>query len=138
MVALEKCTGTHRNFSSATLREILLVVLTKSLQLYIFSKRYQKFCKTYQYLKVDGTKYTTNFFCKIDQIQVVWEMRIFYYCMLCLRATSKQKKRSYDSTLSYDCLFVSTCHDTQKAAQFFVSGVKNEQRSRGIGEQGCL
>ena len=22
-----------------------------------------------------------NFFCKIDQIQVVWEMWIFYYCM---------------------------------------------------------
>ena len=21
------------------------------------------------------------FFCKIDQIQVVWEMRIFYYCI---------------------------------------------------------
>ena len=31
-----------------------------------------------------------NIFCKIDQIQVVWEMRIFYYCMACLRATSKQ------------------------------------------------
>ena len=31
------------------------------------------------------------FFCKIDQIQVVWEMRIFYYCMSCLRATSKQR-----------------------------------------------
>ena len=45
-----------------TLREILLVVLTKRSQLYIFSKRYQKFCKTYQYLKVDGTKYATNFF----------------------------------------------------------------------------
>ena len=45
-----------------TLREILLIVLTKRSQLYIFSKRYQKFCKTYQYVKVDGTKYTTNFF----------------------------------------------------------------------------
>ena len=31
-------------------------------QLYIFSKGYQKFCKTYQYLKVDGTKYATNIF----------------------------------------------------------------------------
>ena len=46
----------------STLREILLVVLTKRSQLYIFSKRYQKFCKTYQYLKDDGTKYATNFF----------------------------------------------------------------------------
>ena len=27
---------------------------------------------------------------------------------------------------------------TRKAAQFFVSGVKNEQRSRGIGGQCCL
>ena len=44
------------NFIQSTLREILLVVLTKRSQLYIFSKRYQKFCKTYQYLKVDGTK----------------------------------------------------------------------------------
>ena len=31
------------------------------------------------------------FFCKIDQIQVVWETRIIYYCMPCLRARSKQK-----------------------------------------------
>ena len=38
-----------------TLREILLVVLTKRSQLYIFSNRYQKFCKIYQYLKIDGT-----------------------------------------------------------------------------------
>ena len=44
-----------------TLREILLVVLTKRSQLYIFSKRYQKCC-THQYLKVDGAKYATNFF----------------------------------------------------------------------------
>ena len=48
--------------NNINLREILLVVLTKRSQLYIFSKRYQKFCKTYQYLKVDGTKYATNFF----------------------------------------------------------------------------
>ena len=40
---------------------ILLVVLTKRPQLYIFSKRYQKFCKTYQYLKLDGTKYGSKF-----------------------------------------------------------------------------
>ena len=48
-------------FSKFTLREILLVVLTKRSQLYIFSKQYQKFCKTYQYLQVDGTKYATKF-----------------------------------------------------------------------------
>ena len=41
--------------------EILLVVLTKRSQLYILSKRSQNFCKTYQYLKVDRTKYATNF-----------------------------------------------------------------------------
>ena len=34
------------------------------------------------------------FFCKIDQIQVVWGMRIFDYCMPCLRATSKQRNFS--------------------------------------------
>ena len=45
-----------------TLREIVLVVLTKRSQVYIFSKRDQKFCKTYQHLKVDGTKYATKFF----------------------------------------------------------------------------
>ena len=67
-------------------------------QLYIFSKRHQKFCKTYQYLKVDGTNYATIFFGKIDQIQVVWEMRIFYYCIPCLRAESKQKD---DRTIVY-------------------------------------
>ena len=44
-----------------TLREILLVVLTKRSQLYIFSKWYKQFCKTYQYSKVDGTKYATKF-----------------------------------------------------------------------------
>ena len=35
-----------------------------------------------------------NFFCTIDQIQVVWEKRIFYYCMPCLRAMSKQRNFS--------------------------------------------
>ena len=142
-----------RNSRTASLREILLVVLTKRSQLYIFSKRYQKFCKTYQYLKVDGTKYAANFFCKIDQIQVVWEMRIFYYCMPCLHATSKQKD-DRTTVLSYNRLFLydSTktlivrqyCRTivflfrrvrTRKAAQFFDSSVKNEQWSRGIGEQ---
>ena len=44
------------------LREILLVMLTKSSQLFIFSKQYQKFCKTYQCSKVYGTKYATIFF----------------------------------------------------------------------------
>ena len=48
-------------YNQNTLREILLVVLTKRSQLYIFSKRYLTFCKTYQYLKVDGTKYAGNF-----------------------------------------------------------------------------
>ena len=43
-----------------TLREILLVELTKRSQLYFFSKRYQKFCKTYQYSNVQVTKYTTE------------------------------------------------------------------------------
>ena len=51
--------GSCLNFS---LRKILLVVLTKKSQLYMFSKRYQKVCNTYQYLKVDATKYATNFF----------------------------------------------------------------------------
>ena len=55
----------------SALREILLVVLTKRSQLYIFSKQYQKFCKTYQCSKFHGTKYATNFFCKIDQIHLV-------------------------------------------------------------------
>ena len=42
------------------LREILLVELTKRSQLYILSKRYQKFCETYQYSNVKVTKYTTE------------------------------------------------------------------------------
>ena len=54
--------GHLKNKAISTLREILLIVLTKRSQLYSFSKRYQKFCKTYQYLKIDGTKYATNFF----------------------------------------------------------------------------
>ena len=57
-----------------------------------------------------------NFFCKIDQIQVVWTMRIFYYCMPCLRATSKQKD---DRTI----VFLFRRVRTGKAAQFFVSAV---------------
>ena len=40
------------------------------------------------------------FFCKIDQMQLVCEMRIFDYCMPCLRATSKQKD---DRTTVYCC-----------------------------------
>ena len=44
-----------------TLREILLIVLTKRSQLFIISKQYQKFCKTYQCPKVYGTKYATSF-----------------------------------------------------------------------------
>ena len=58
------------NFGFATLREMLLVVLTKRSQLFIFSKQYQTFFKTYQCSKVHGTKYVTNFFCKIDQIHL--------------------------------------------------------------------
>ena len=50
------------SFLKYTLREILLFVLTKRSQLYIFSKQYQKFFKTYQCSKVHGTKYATNFF----------------------------------------------------------------------------
>ena len=92
-----------------TLRDILLVVLAKRSRLYIFSQRYQKLCKTYQYLKVDGTKHATNFFCKIDQIQAVWEMIIFYYCMSWLRATSKQKD---DRTTVYCC----THHTSESSA----------------------
>ena len=46
----------------SSLRDILLVVLTKRSQLFIFRKQYQKFCKTYQCSKVYGTKYATNFF----------------------------------------------------------------------------
>ena len=57
---LKSMNGVHKKIHA--LREILLVVLTKKSQLYIFSKRYQKFCKTYQYFKVDGTKYATKFF----------------------------------------------------------------------------
>ena len=37
----------RRNSSMSTLREILLVVLTKRSQLYIFSKQYQKCCECY-------------------------------------------------------------------------------------------
>ena len=57
--------------AETTLREILLVVLTKRSQLYIFSKRYQKFCKTYQYLKVDGT---TNV-----EIKIIIARRVFVF-----------------------------------------------------------
>ena len=89
-------------------------------------------------------------------------MRIFYYCMPCLRATSKQKddrttvycrtivfceklrcfacpntsKQKYDRTTVKDDRTTVYCRTivflfqrvrTRKAAQFFVSGVKNEQ-----------
>ena len=44
------------------LRKILLVVLTKRSQLYIFSEKYKQFCETYQCSKVHETKYATDFF----------------------------------------------------------------------------
>ena len=50
---------------STTLREILLVLLTQRSQLFIFSKQYQKCCKTYQFSKVYGTKDATSFFVKL-------------------------------------------------------------------------
>ena len=52
----------HFGHEKHAMREILLVVLTERSQLFIFSKQYQKFCKTYQCLKVYGTKYATSFF----------------------------------------------------------------------------
>ena len=52
---------------SHTLREILLVVLTKGSQLFILSKQYQKFCKTFQCSKVYGTKYATSFILIMDE-----------------------------------------------------------------------
>ena len=100
-------------FLNITLREILLVVLTKTSQLYIFSKRYQKFCKIYQYLKVVETKYATKFFSYNSSI-----------------SSSSRNEKILLLALPSRCLRVRK----RKAAQFFVSGVKNEQRSRGIGE----
>ena len=52
------------------------------------------------------------FFCKIDQIQVVWETRIIYYCMPCLRARSKQKD---DRTTVYTAVR-STHHSSESSA----------------------
>ena len=97
-------------------------MLTKRSQLYIFSKWYQKF-------EIEKKNWELSIrqkiFCKIDQIQVVSEMRIFYYCMPCLRATSKQKD---DRTTVYcrTIVFLFRRVRTREAAPFFVSGVKNE------------
>ena len=58
-------------FMNSTLREILLVVLTKGSQLFIFSKQYQKFCKTYQCSKVYETKYATIVFFFVKVIKFI-------------------------------------------------------------------
>ena len=76
-----------------TLREILLIVLTKWSQIYIFSKGIKNFVKLTNTQKSMELSMRLIFFCKIDQIQIVWEIRIFYYCMPYLRATSKHAKQ---------------------------------------------
>ena len=106
-------------------------MLTKRSLLYIFSKRYQKFCKTYQYLKVDRTKYAKFFFfVKLIKFKYFekWEYFITAYLACALRR---------NSILSYDRLFISTCQDMQSSAIFCQwcykwTMIKRNQRSSAV------
>ena len=56
-------------------------------------------------------------------------MKIFYYCMPCLRVTSKQKRRSYNSILSYDLFFCfdESGHAKQRNFSSVVLKMNNDQ-----------
>ena len=69
-----------RVLENHALREILIVVLTKRSQLFIFSKQYQKCCEIYQCSKVYRTKYATSF---VKFIKFIKFKKRNYFTFIC-------------------------------------------------------